>query len=308
MTTKTIKTILFASLIAAMILPFSMVDVSAAPNENASNNAQKTKLQKLTAYEEGILDNTPSLQGLSDEERDEFVSKLRLQISSFTGYEKQVFKELNELAEIQRDLDNAKAQKRSDSVVKQLNSDLHAKKFSLEDIGVTTQERWDASPEYWANKAINAKKSIEQGDTKKVRGYDSQSDLYAVHQTDLALLRGAIMSFPCWGAAVCPLVQTGWNAGESNVQLWWVPTDGNIGYESSVCLASDTHHNEVTFDMQTKRDLKSILQTWIYVYDNTVSVTLDGDEGECESNYYQRSVSAGSSAGLTTGISNISLN
>ena len=170
------------------------------------------------------------------------------------------------------------------------------------------EEDFERFPEYWANKAINAKKSIEQGDTKKVRGYDSQSDLYAVHQTDLALLRGAIMSFPCWGAAVCPLVQTGWNAGESNVQLWWVPTDGNIGYESSVCLASDTHHNEVTFDMQTKRDLKNILQTWIYVYDNTVSVTLDGDEGECESNYYQRSVSAGSSAGLTTGISNISLN
>ncbi|MBA4718180.1 MAG: hypothetical protein HRO68_03405 [Nitrosopumilus sp.] len=106
------------------------------------------------------------------------------------------------------------------------------------------------------------------------------------------------MTFPCWGGAVCPLIQTGWNAGDSNVQLWWVPTDGNIGYESSVCLDSDTHHNEVTFDMQTKRDLKSIFQTWIYVYDNTVSVTLDGDEGECESNYYQRSVSAG----LTTGI------
>ncbi|MBA4718178.1 MAG: hypothetical protein HRO68_03395 [Nitrosopumilus sp.] len=66
----TTKTTLFASLIAAMILPFSgMMMAEAAPNEKANDNAQKTKLQKLTAYEEDILDNTLSLQGLSDEER-----------------------------------------------------------------------------------------------------------------------------------------------------------------------------------------------------------------------------------------------
>ncbi|MBA4718179.1 MAG: hypothetical protein HRO68_03400 [Nitrosopumilus sp.] len=99
--------------------------------------------------------------------RDEFVSNLRSQINSFKGYEKQVFKELNELAKIQKNFDDAKAQKRSDDVIKELNSDLHAKTFSLEEIGVTTQERWDASPTYWANKAINAKKSIEEGEKPK---------------------------------------------------------------------------------------------------------------------------------------------
>lgn len=41
MTTKTIKTILFASLVVAMILPFSMMDVSAAVNENANENAKE---------------------------------------------------------------------------------------------------------------------------------------------------------------------------------------------------------------------------------------------------------------------------
>lgn len=40
--TKTIKTILFASLIAAMILPFSVMGMAnAAPNENANNNVKK---------------------------------------------------------------------------------------------------------------------------------------------------------------------------------------------------------------------------------------------------------------------------
>ncbi len=37
--TTTTKVILFASLIAAMILPFSMMDVSAAPNENANDKS-----------------------------------------------------------------------------------------------------------------------------------------------------------------------------------------------------------------------------------------------------------------------------
>lgn len=39
MTTKTIKAILFASLVAAMILPFSMMDVSAGSSENANEKA-----------------------------------------------------------------------------------------------------------------------------------------------------------------------------------------------------------------------------------------------------------------------------
>lgn len=43
MTTKTIKTILFASIIAAMILPFSVMGIAdAAPNENASDVAFTT--------------------------------------------------------------------------------------------------------------------------------------------------------------------------------------------------------------------------------------------------------------------------
>jgi len=304
-TYKNTKTVLFASLIVAMILPFSEMNYAVA--EQVNNNTQKINLKKLTSYEEGILNDTPSLQEITDEEKSDFVSNLRIQINSFTGYGKQVFKELNELAKIQKSFDDAKSQNESDDAVKELQSNLNAKMFSLEEIGITTQDRWDASPEYWKNKVIASKKSIGEGDTQKVSGNNSQSELHTVDQTDLTLYKGAFLTFPCWREAVCALIQTGWNDGESNVQLWWVPTDGTIGYESSVCLDSDTHHDKVTFDMQTKRDLKSIFQTWIYVYDNTASVTLNGNAGECESNYYTRSVNAGSSAGLTAGISNISL-
>ena len=79
-------------------------------------------------------------------------------------------------------------------------------------------------------------------------------------------------------------------------------------YDSSVCVDSDTHHSSVTFDMTTKRDIKSIFQTWVYVYDNTNSERLTGSEGNCEDNFKTKRVSAGSSAGMTTKISSISLN
>jgi len=47
MTTKTIKTILFASLIAAMILPFSVMEFAqAAPNENANDKAKENTAKK----------------------------------------------------------------------------------------------------------------------------------------------------------------------------------------------------------------------------------------------------------------------
>jgi len=43
MTLKTTKTILFTSLITAMILPFSgMITVKAAPNENANDKVKRT--------------------------------------------------------------------------------------------------------------------------------------------------------------------------------------------------------------------------------------------------------------------------
>lgn len=62
MTTKTIKTILFASLIAAMILPFSgMMMADAAPNENANDKAKdrynyKVDVLSKTKLSESMID------------------------------------------------------------------------------------------------------------------------------------------------------------------------------------------------------------------------------------------------------------
>ena len=67
---KTTKTVLFASLIAAMILPFSMMDVSAAPNENANENAKKyTKAQVIEEIDKRVSDLNDKLVTDADNER-----------------------------------------------------------------------------------------------------------------------------------------------------------------------------------------------------------------------------------------------
>ena len=55
MTKNNIKAILFAGLIAAMILPFSMMDVSAVPNENANEKAHvKDKTKQIKEHRQTL--------------------------------------------------------------------------------------------------------------------------------------------------------------------------------------------------------------------------------------------------------------
>jgi len=80
MTFKTTKTILFASLIAAMILPFSgMMMAEAAPNENANNKAisHQEAYNLLNDYERDIL-FTSSLKAEDDKEKDKALNRIGL--------------------------------------------------------------------------------------------------------------------------------------------------------------------------------------------------------------------------------------
>jgi hypothetical protein len=80
MTTTTTKTILFASLIAAMILPFSgMMMAEAAPNENA-NDVVKMKIDEPQDIESSEYDVTENFQEFSDTK----INQYRMQIESDT--------------------------------------------------------------------------------------------------------------------------------------------------------------------------------------------------------------------------------
>lgn len=220
--------------------------------------------------------------------------------------------EINVLAEKYQKFNDGISQQKPEDVTDKLKQSISFQLFSMEEIGLTTQDRWDASPEYWKNKVFLAKQNIEEPETNNVSGYNGDNGLYRVHQTDLALKRMSIMTFPClgfWNAFVpCPVLGYGWNNGETRISWDVIPTDGRVSYDSSVCVDSNTHHNSVTFDMNTKRKMISNIQTVVYDYTDSETPTLTGNAGECEDNYKEKTVSAGARISMTTGISNIDLN
>lgn len=104
--TNTIKTILFAGLIAAMILPFSVMDVSAAPNENANENAtdktQKVVIpDKLKAKKYYLQDQAAeALQNMTEAERSAFFTKMARYLDNRTVEQIELDQEIEKLSSI----------------------------------------------------------------------------------------------------------------------------------------------------------------------------------------------------------------
>ena len=177
---------------AAIILPFSGTRFTDAKSDVGDT-------EKLPPYEQWIFTNTPSLQKLSYEQKINHISEMRHAIDSFIGYEAKVFEKINELAESDKRVEVAKQQNKPKHIITSLEIELMTLYFELEDLGITTQDRWDASPKYWKNKVIEAKKRIESIDVKSVsEGFDKNSNIHFVHQTDLALKRTSLMTVPIW--------------------------------------------------------------------------------------------------------------
>ncbi len=232
--------------------------------------------------------------------------------SNLIGYENVVFLKLDELADATKAINQAKDNGADDRMIKELKLKESLKFFELEELGLTTSDRYNANPSYWNEKAFKAKQAIENPKSQPVVGFESNDDLHYVHQTDLALKRTAILTVPVWnvgGITVpLPIVSTGWNAGTSTASWPFVPTDGDVTFDSKVCLAEPTHHSSVDFDMQVVREIKYFWGTILYSFDNTYDENHDS-QGDCTPDRFEkRSIKAGSSAKAETGISNISLN
>ena len=86
----------------------------------------------------------------------------------------------------------------------------------------------------------------------------------------------------------------------------YLPTD-RYRFRHAVCLDDDTHHDSVSFNVRIKQDIHSIIQMELHAVDSTFGRTLYG-EGQCYQSVDNEDIDAGSRAGMSTGISNISLN
>jgi hypothetical protein len=261
----------------------------------------------LTSYEVFVLSSMPNLHNATDADQESYVKDFREELTKLTGYEAAYMDKMNELAKTHYTLEDAIKANLSQDKIEEYESQKALKFFELEDLGITTQDRFDANPEYWINKAINAKQDIENQDTVSVSGNNDSDGIYYVHQSDLALKRTAILTWPCWEGVPCPIVNYGWNAGTSTSEIWFIPTNGQVSFRHAVCLDDDTHHDSVTFDVRIKQDIYSIIQTVLHEVDSTFERTLYS-EGQCYQSIKNKDVYAGSRAGMSTGISNISLN
>ena len=264
---------------------------------------------KLSAYEELLLEASPELKTLSDEDKTKHIENLREYISSLDGYEAKVFEKINEFAEAKKLVDNAKEQELSDETVKELKRDQARLYFELEELGVTTQERIQSSPQYWIEKIQSIKDEIEGTRTNYVSGFDKDSNLHYVHQTDLALKRDALTTVPCipldLGPLACVAVASGWNAGSSVADWEFVPLPGNAVFYSATCLDQSTHHFSVDFDMDTLREIDYFFGVATSQNSYTPNFTTTGN---CSSNEEVQWVISTNGATTTTTISNISLN
>ena len=109
------KTILFASLIAAMILPFGSMQVADATTETITD---------FTAYELWILDNTPSLKDISEDRKQKHISEVREYINSLSGYEKKMMAEINVLAEKYQKFNDGISQQKPEDVTDKLKQQM----------------------------------------------------------------------------------------------------------------------------------------------------------------------------------------
>ena len=234
-------------------------------------------------------------------------------MEALTGYEAVVMQKVGALAEADKLVKTAKERQEPKNVIDTLERDLMRTYFELEDLGVTTQDRWDAAPEYWKEKAIKTKEDIEEKSVQQVSwSAGSGPDIRSVHQTDLALKRTAILTVPVFGLAgmeliSIPIITWGWNQG-SNTSWGVAYTDGRVGFESNVCLDSPTHHDSADFDFQTKRKIMTDSNTVYYNYDKTYDLNIQ-DFDECMNHAFMtKNVKSGYTGELTLKISNVLMN
>ena len=286
-----------------MILPFSVMQVADAEKD-------VTNMGKLTAYEEWVL---KTLTEQSDIEKAQSIEKLRSFVDTLDGYEKFIFNQVTGIAEAEKQVKLAKEQNKPEKTIRELETNRITLYFELEEYGITTKDRFDANPEYWKTKALNAKIEMEAPRTNNVSMNDENTDLYYIHQSDLALKRTSILTIPLFGVGPAtipfPVISYGWNLGTSTSTWDFIvnPAGGIVTYESIVCLDSATHHDSVDFDMNSKGNTKNLFGQVQYNFNETVEV-IHSESRDCETITKATGIPPTYSATLSTKISGISLN
>ncbi len=263
------KTILFASLIAAMILPFSSMGNSFAqqtPGEEDGVNGNGPVGIVNEQYVE-LLKQQETYVEMNDAEKELYESAILNSMYTASPYQKEVYKLLDKLSGTILDIQKAES---NDQNITELLEEQHAIIFDLEMYGVTTQDRLEQNMAYWANKAQEAKEKIENDEPIKAsfKKYLGSSTIHQIHTADVSIKNEAQINFPCLPYNLniirCWVMDTKWGGGSYASVSQFIPISGIADMIGKIFLSNSGGHETVTAIHTTQHKVISLADRVVF--------------------------------------------
>lgn len=269
MNNKNTKTILFGALIAAMILPFSGMQFVEAIEEDIF-------------YEKKVKTNN-TYKNLDNIDKAKFDKNLKESIKNASPYQKKVNTLLNKLAHFDFKIEDAVTYGKDTTKLEQKQAAII---FDLEKYGVVTKERLHQNPEYWAERAYDAKVQIEKGKEVSISlESKNNNELYLIHTDDVSLKTQAQISYICATYTVfnipvyCMNIDVDWGGNSTAYASQWIAFSGEIVTLAKTCIENDGDHNQVVFTFDTRHYANSIFgeSIWDVIHPSTTNyLTYEG--------------------------------
>lgn len=271
---KSTKTILFASLIVAMILPFSGMQFAAAEEQTNKDSSYEEKVKKSKYY-----------QDLDSDGKKVFDNNLKESLENASKYQKRVNKLLDKLAENEFNMESAASNGEDTTKFERMQSAII---FDLEKYGVVSEERLLENPDYWAERVLDAMIQVNKGKIVST-GLEDKTDpsLYRIHTDDVSLKVQSQISYVCalippfdipW---YCMDIDVEWGGGSTADSTKWLPYSGWLYTTGKICLEDDGGHNQVFFSFDTNHNTETIWGTTVWEVINTTGNYYLTHEGTC---------------------------
>lgn len=147
----------------------------------------------------------------------------------------------------------------------------------LEEYGVGLYNETEANPRYYFDKYEQALKRLEEDVT-----------ITKTHTGDVTLRNKAGILYPCFpggfGSFIrCPTGSESYGPGTSHADAW-VFTNGNLRFESTICLVNSVNHRSVNFQFKVEEDIYHIWGANSHYYDNdeTKRTRTNGNANTCQ--------------------------
>ena len=242
MTTRNAKAILFATLLAALVVPFASMHMTEAQIEEE----ESAYIRMLKQHE--------SFQNQSPSEQTKHLEAIKESMRNAPPLNAKINEELEILSTIALNIQDSES--RGENVTS-LYQQFYAKTFDLEQYGVVSEERFLQNPEYWMERAYEAWLNINSDENVPVSfGSDTDSGtIHYVHTDDVSLKNQAQVDYICFTWPVtwyCPKIDVEWGGGSDAHASQYLSHGGTVYMAGKITLHDDGGHDTVYFGFDTE--------------------------------------------------------